>query len=124
VRNVSSTLTFSLSSHRLILKFSLYLSLSRFLINNLWDNGKLHWTNDIDKSLNESNDDKIRKYHGDYNHNPPTTNAFMSPITSDRLRSDLIRILFLQDHRETDYFFVVSGVQSTIKYGSILPLSP
>ncbi len=34
VRHVSSTLTFSLSSHRLILKFCLYLSLSQFIINN------------------------------------------------------------------------------------------
>ncbi len=34
VRHVSSTLAFSLSSHPLIHKFCLYLSLSRFIINN------------------------------------------------------------------------------------------
>jgi hypothetical protein len=40
-------------------------------------NGKLHWPNDIDKSLNEANTDKIRIYRADYNHNPPTA-AFMT----------------------------------------------
>jgi hypothetical protein len=30
--------------------------------------------------------------------------------TSGRLHSDFIRLLFLQDHRETDHFFAVSGV--------------
>jgi hypothetical protein len=33
--------------------------------------------------------------------------------TSDRLHSEFVRLLFLQDHRETDRFFTVSGVQST-----------
>jgi hypothetical protein len=32
--------------------------------------------------------------------------------TSDRLHSEFIRLLFLQDHRETDRFFTDSGVQS------------
>jgi hypothetical protein len=32
--------------------------------------------------------------------------------TSVRIHSDFIRILFLQDHQETDRFFVASGVQS------------
>jgi hypothetical protein len=32
--------------------------------------------------------------------------------TSGRLHSEFIRILFLQDHRETDRFFAASGVQS------------
>jgi hypothetical protein len=36
-------------------------------------NGKLHWPNDIDKSLNEAAADKIRKYRADYNNNPPNT---------------------------------------------------
>ena len=31
----------------------------------------LHYPNDMDKSLNESGDDKIRKYRSDYNNNPP-----------------------------------------------------
>jgi hypothetical protein len=75
--------------------------------------GKLHWPNDIDKSLNEANADKIRKYRADYTHNPPTTTVFIPGIasTSDRIHSDFIRILFLQAHRETDLFFAVSGVQ-------------
>ena len=33
------------------------------------------------------------------------------PSTSGRLHSEFIRLLFLQDHRETDRFFAVSGVQ-------------
>jgi hypothetical protein len=32
--------------------------------------------------------------------------------TSGRIHSEFIRILFLQDHRETDRFFAASGVQS------------
>jgi hypothetical protein len=31
--------------------------------------------------------------------------------TSDRLHSELVRLLFLQAHRETDRFFAASGVQ-------------
>ena len=31
--------------------------------------------------------------------------------TSGRLHSELVRLLFLQGHRETDRFFTVSGVQ-------------
>ena len=33
------------------------------------------------------------------------------PSTSGRLHSEFIRLLFLQDHRETDRFFATSGVQ-------------
>ncbi len=33
------------------------------------------------------------------------------PSTSGRLHSEVIRLLFLQTHRETDRFFVVSGFQ-------------
>ncbi len=33
-------------------------------------NGHLHYPNDIDKSLNESDTDKIRKYHTDSNNHP------------------------------------------------------
>ena len=77
-------------------------------------NGKLHYPTDIDRSLNESAVDKIRKYHADYNNNPPNDISFMPAIasTSGRLHSEFIRILFLQDHRETDRFFASSGVQS------------
>jgi hypothetical protein len=31
--------------------------------------------------------------------------------TSDRLHCEFVRILFLQTHRETEFFFPVSGVQ-------------
>jgi hypothetical protein len=35
--------------------------------------GNLHYPNNIDRSLNEDADDKIRKYRADYNNNPPNT---------------------------------------------------
>jgi hypothetical protein len=74
-------------------------------------NGKLHWPNDIDKSLNETAADRIRKYRTDYN-NPPNDVSFIPPIasTSGRMHSEFVRILFLQAHR--DRFFAASGVQS------------
>jgi hypothetical protein len=79
-------------------------------------NGTLHYPNpnDIDKSLNDTTVDKIRKYHTDYNNNAPNVISFMPTIvsTSDRLHSEFIRLLFLQVHRETDRFFAASGVQS------------
>ncbi len=76
-------------------------------------NGHLRYPNDIDRSLNEAADDKIRKYRADYNNNPPNTVSFMSVIvsTSGRLHSEFVRLLFLQAHRETDRFFAASGVQ-------------
>jgi hypothetical protein len=76
-------------------------------------NGHLNYPNDIDKSRNEAAADKIRKYRADYNHNPPSTVAFMPAIasTSGRFYSEFIRLLFLQAHRETDRFFAASGVQ-------------
>ncbi len=50
----------------------------------------------------------------DYNNNPPNSVVFMPAIagTNGRLRSDFIRLLFLQAHWETDRFFTTSGVQS------------
>jgi hypothetical protein len=73
-------------------------------------NGHLHYPND--RSLNEADTDKIRKYHTDYNNNPPSTVSFMSTIasTSGRLHGEFIRLLFLQSLRETNRFFAVSGV--------------
>jgi hypothetical protein len=67
----------------------------------------------MDRSLNESVTDKIRKYRADYNNNPPNAISFMPAIaiTSGRLHSESVRLLFLQDHRETDRFFATSGVQ-------------
>ena len=77
-------------------------------------NGNLRYPNDKDRSLNEAAAGKILKYRADYNNNPPQSVTFMPsiPSTSGRLHSELIRLLFLQDHRETDRFFAASGVQS------------
>ena len=36
---------------------------------------------------------------------------YMYTSTSGRLHSEFVRLLFLQDHRETDRFFASSGVQ-------------
>ncbi len=76
-------------------------------------NGHLHYPNDMDRSLNESAADKIRKYRADYNNNPPSYVSFMTAIasTSGRLHSEFACLLFLQAHRETDHFFAASGVQ-------------
>ena len=78
-------------------------------------NGHLRYPNNLDRSLNETTADKIRKYRGDYNNNPPSVVSFMTAIasTSGRLHSEFIRLLFLQAHRETDRFFAVSGVHLT-----------
>ena len=58
-------------------------------------NGHLHYPNDIDRSLNETATDKIRKYRTDYNNNPPNPISFMSVIagTSGRLHSEFVRLL-------------------------------
>ncbi len=70
-------------------------------------NGHIHYPNDIDRSLSDAADDKIRKYRADYNNNPPNSISFMSVIasTSGRLHSEFVCLLFLQAHRETDCFF-------------------
>jgi hypothetical protein len=81
-------------------------------------NGHLHYPNDIDKSLNETATDKIRKYRSDYNNNPPTTVSFMPAISSSsgRLHSEFIRLLFLQAHRETDRFFTAPRLQLYVQF--------
>ena len=67
----------------------------------------------MDRSLNESAGDKIRKYRADYNNNPPNAISVTAiASTSGRLHSEFIRLLFLQAHLETDRFFAASGVQS------------
>ena len=77
-------------------------------------NGHLKYPNNLDQSLNDAAADKIRKYRAEYNNRPPSAVSFMSDIvsTSGRLHSEFVRLLFLQDHRETDRFFAASGVQS------------
>ncbi len=87
---------------------------SRLLSSDPSMNGHLHYPNDIDRSLNVTVTDKIRKYRADYNNNPHSVISFMSVIatTSDRLHSEFVCLLFLQvAHRETDRFFAASGVQ-------------
>jgi hypothetical protein len=76
-------------------------------------NGHLHYPNDMDRSLNETTTDKIRKSLTDYNNNPPSCVSFIPAIasTSGRLHSEFVCLLFLQAHRETDCFFATSGVQ-------------
>jgi hypothetical protein len=56
-------------------------------------NGNLHYPNNIDRSLNEAADDKIRKYRADYNNNPPSTVSFMPPIASTRTSRDYRGVL-------------------------------
>ena len=75
-------------------------------------NGHLHYPNDIDRSLNETVVDKIRKYRDEYNRNPPSSVSFIPIVTSTsgRLHSEFVLLLFLQTHRETDLFFSPSGV--------------
>jgi hypothetical protein len=76
-------------------------------------NGHLKYPNNLDQSLNDAAADKIRKYRVDYNNRPTSAVSFMSAIaiTSGRLHSEFVRLLFLQSHRETDRFFPSSGVQ-------------
>ncbi len=75
-------------------------------------NGKLHWPNDIDKSLNESNADKIRKYRGDYNHNPPTDTVFIPAIVSSLVGSIVTGVFF--HFRHTDFSSMLNSRVSSI----------
>ncbi len=71
-------------------------------------NGHLRYPNNLDQSLNDTSVNKIHRYRTDYNNNPPRGVDFMPAIasTSGRLHSEFIRILSLQDHRETNRFFL------------------
>jgi hypothetical protein len=53
-----------------------------------------HTPNDMDRSLNETDDDKIRKYRTDHNYNPPNAISFMSgvPSTSGRVHSEFVHL--------------------------------
>jgi hypothetical protein len=55
-------------------------------------NGHLRYLNDIDRLLNETTADKIRKYRADYNNNPPNAISSMPaiPSTSGRLHSEFV----------------------------------
>jgi hypothetical protein len=43
--------------------------------------GHLRYPNNLEKSLNDTVSDKIRKYRPDYNNNPPSVVSFMTGIT-------------------------------------------
>jgi len=76
-------------------------------------NGHLHYPNELDSPQNETVTDKIRRYRTDYNNRPSNVISFVLGIvsTSGSLRSEFVRLLFLQTHRKTDHFFPASGVQ-------------
>ena len=65
-------------------------------------NGNLHYPADIDRTLNESDVDKVLQYRADYNNRDGI--AFMTAIvsTSGCLHGEFVLLLFLQAHRETD----------------------
>ena len=44
-------------------------------------NDHLHYPNDLDGPLNESDSDKIRQYHVDYNNRPSNSISFMTVIS-------------------------------------------
>ena len=69
-------------------------------------NAHLHYPNDLGGSLNESVSDTIRQYLTDYNNRPSNSFSFMTsiPSTSGCLHCELVSLLFLQNHRETDRF--------------------
>jgi len=71
-------------------------------------NGHLNYLNDLDGSLNEAADNKIRQYRTDYIIVPLTLDpvCLMSAIvsTSGSLHSEFVRLLFSEAHRETDRF--------------------
>jgi hypothetical protein len=79
-------------------------------ISNPGLNRQLHY---LDRPLNEDVTDKILQYRADYNNRPSYAISFMTAVasTSGRLHCELVSLLFLQDHRETDRFFAASGVQ-------------
>ena len=72
-------------------------------------NGHLHYPHDLDGPLNDTTADKIRQYLSDYINRPSNSISFVTVIasTSGSLHSEFVRLSFLQDHRETDRFFVV-----------------
>ena len=95
---------------------NVYISHERFgRISDPTLHGNLHYSNDIDRSLNETVGDKIRKYHTDYNNNPSNAIFFIPVIssTSGKLHSDcdFVCLLCLPGHQETDRIFTPSGVQ-------------
>ncbi len=77
-------------------------------------NGNLHHPNDVDRSLNESDTNKMRKYRSDYNNNPPNSISFIPsiPSTSGRLHSEFVWLLSILT-RSLGNWPLFSGVHLT-----------
>jgi hypothetical protein len=71
-------------------------------------NGNLHspLPSDIDELLHEAAADRISEFRADYNNCPSNSISSMPTVarTSARLHCELVRVLFLQAHRETAFF--------------------
>ena len=77
-------------------------------------NGQLHHSADLDRSLNESDTDKIRQHRTDYNNRPSHDISFMPDVTSTKVlfHCELGLLIFLQTHRvlrPSDYASSVSS---------------
>jgi hypothetical protein len=91
-------------------KYSLYFSLYLFIIHlklRQGLHGLLHYPVDLDRPPNETDTDKNLHYSTDSNNHPTNSISFIPPIdcTSGPLHCELVILLFLQTHRETDRFF-------------------
>ncbi len=76
-------------------------------------NGNLHYLHDVERSLNETSDDKIRKYHTDCNDNPPTTIDFKK-VFLVRLGGYIVNLCVFHFYNLIEKlasFFSTSGVQ-------------
>ena len=76
-------------------------------------NGRLHYPNDVDRSLNEAAADKLENIALTVITIPLTLSplCLLMLVRLGRLHSEFVRLLFLQAHRETDRFLAASGVQ-------------
>ena len=71
--------------------------------------GHLHFPSDIDRTLNETTDDKTLQYRVDYNNCPSHSISFMSVIasTSGSLHCEFLLLLFVQVHRKLTVFLQI-----------------
>ena len=76
-------------------------------------NGRLHYPNDVDRSLNEAAADKLENIALTVITIPLTLSplCLLMLVRLGRLPSEFVRLLFLRAHRETDRFLAASGVQ-------------
>ena len=107
-----SAIAFSLSLHRhsyINILFRYKISICLFIITKFVQlltlnlNGHLHYTVDIDRTLNEATADIFLQDRADYNNRPSHAISFMSAIASiaGRIHCEFFHLLFLQAHRET-----------------------